>query len=244
MRKKFVHISQTGSTNDYIRGLTPPDNDEMLVVTTDYQSAGRGQGTNRWESEPGENLLCSIMVAPQGIKPVCQFLLSEAGALAVADALDHYTDGISLKWPNDVYWYDRKISGTLIQTSMASGALRHCIYGIGVNINQRLFRSDAPNPVSLRQITGHVTDCQEVLQYMLEALEKYLTMLYQGDAAQVREAYHSRLYRCNGVYPFRDAQGDFMAEILHVADEGPITLRDTQGHLRTYHFKELQFIIP
>lgn len=243
MKIRRVHIPETNSTNSYIQQLDPPEKNEMLVVTTDYQTAGRGQGSNHWESEPFKNLLCSIMVCPTEIRPTRQFLLSEAGALAVAEALDDYTEGISLKWPNDIYWRDKKICGTLIETTMATGRLRTCVFGIGLNVNQQSFYSDAPNPVSLWQIRGRETDCEEVLVKMLNALRKYLTMLYNGEEENVSSLYHSRLYRNKGFFPYRDAEGFFMAEIVGVADEGPITLRDTNGRLRTYAFKEVQFII-
>ena len=243
MKIQRINIPETGSTNSFIRQLDTPENDEMLVVTADYQKAGRGQGCNHWESERGKNLLCSIMVCPTMVKPTRQFLLSEAGALAVAEALDEYTDGITLKWPNDVYWYDKKICGTLIETTMATGRLRTCVFGIGVNINQRKFHSDAPNPVSLWQILGCETKCEEVLDKILHAMQKYLVMLFSGEEKTVSSLYHSRLYRKKGFFAYSDADGSFMAEIVSVADEGPITLRDTEGRLRTYAFKEVQFVV-
>ena len=149
MQHKIIHLAQTASTNDYLRALPSPQDDCMTVVYADWQTAGRGQGSNKWESEAGKNLLFSILVCPTSVDITRQFVLSMAGALAVKAALDKYTDGISLKWPNDIYWHDRKISGTLIETSVKGRTLARCIYGIGLNVNQREFHSDAPNPVSL-----------------------------------------------------------------------------------------------
>ncbi len=243
MKTQVIHINQTDSTNSYIKKLPPPSHDEMLVVTADFQTAGRGQGSNHWESEAGKNLLCSVMVSPTQVKPTHQFLLSEAGALAVAGALSVYTDGISLKWPNDIYWHDRKISGTLIETTMATGKLRTCVFGIGVNVNQRMFLSDAPNPVSLWQILGRETDKEELMKRILQALDDNLQILYAGDEKNVSTIYHEHLYRREGFFPYLDADGSFMAEIMAVADEGPITLRDTAGKIRQYHFKEVQFLL-
>ena len=243
MKIRRIHIPETDSTNSYIQQLGSPGIDEILTVTTDFQTAGRGQGSNHWESERGKNLLCSIKVCPTEIKPTRQFLLSEAGALAVAEALDDYTEGITLKWPNDIYWHDKKICGTLIETTMATGRLRTCVFGIGVNVNQQSFHSDAPNPVSLWQIRGCETDLEEVLRKILLSLQKYLFMLCCGEEETVSARYHSRLYRGKGFFPYRDAEGEFMAEIVGVADEGPITLRDMNGRLRTYAFKEVQFIV-
>ena len=113
-KPKVVWLEEADSTNDEIRKLADEQTQRMVVVATDYQRKGRGQATNRWESEAGKNLLFSVMVHPLMVPLRCQFLLSMAGALALKEVLDHYTNDITLKWPNDVYWKDRKISGTLI----------------------------------------------------------------------------------------------------------------------------------
>ena len=98
MNRRIIHVSQTDSTNRYLHDLKS-EGEEMIVVVADYQTAGRGQGSNSWESEPGKNLLVSVRVLPTMVPPKHQFILSEAGALAVGDALAAYTDGITLKWP-------------------------------------------------------------------------------------------------------------------------------------------------
>ena len=108
-------MQEADSTNTFLKGMKNCDDDTIVVAVADYQTAGRGQGTHTWESEPGKNLLFSMLMTPTWVPVRQQFLLSEAGALAVKEALDTYTDGITLKWPNDVYWNDKKISGTLIE---------------------------------------------------------------------------------------------------------------------------------
>ena len=242
MQRRLIHLRQVDSTNRYLREL-PPIGEGMTVVVTDYQTAGKGQGLNTWESEKGMNLLMSVLVKPISLPPRQQFVLSEAGALAVGVALSSYTEGIVLKWPNDIYWHDRKISGTLIETAIGSNALRHCIWGIGVNVNQRMFRSDAPNPVSLCQIIGHETPVDEVMTRILDALETELNVLSDGNADSVRNRYHQWLYRREGFHAYRDAEGDFRAEILRVEDDGHLILRDVHGRERSYAFKEVEQII-
>ena len=117
------------------------------------------------------------------------------GALAVIDALAEYTDGITAKWPNDIYWHDKKISGTLIQTTLSGSKIQDFIFGVGININQRSFRSDAPNPVSLWQITGIDTDREEVLNKVLIYFEYYYTMLSEGNEDSLQQIYLKNLYR-------------------------------------------------
>lgn len=164
METKIIRMEEVDSTNRFLIQLGSYDEEALIVAVADYQTAGKGQGTHVWESEAGKNLLFSLLVCPRWVPVRQQFLLSEAGALAIKEALDSYAGGFSLKWPNDVYWNDRKISGTLIETSVDSRGIKRCVFGVGVNINQMQFLSDAPNPVSLAQIVGHEVDREEVLQ--------------------------------------------------------------------------------
>lgn len=242
MNIRRIHLQQTDSTNSYLRTL-PPGVEDMTVVSTDYQTAGRGQGTNTWESEPGANLLMSVAVRPVTVPVREQFLLSMAGALAVGEALSTYTDGISLKWPNDIYWNDLKMSGTLIETSVAQGVLQRCIFGIGVDVNQTVFLSDAPNPVSLRMVTGREIPVGEVADRVVECLAHRLGQVMRGEREEIVGLYHERLYRREGFHPYRDAEGCFSAAIRQVATDGHLLLCDTEGRLRSYAFKEVAFVL-
>ena len=164
---RIIHLDTIDSTNRYLREMDCPAEEDLLVCVADYQTAGRGQGTNTWESEKGKNLLFSVLAKPVDIAPTRQFILSEACALALKDVLDRSVDDITLKWPNDIYWQDCKLSGTLIETSLSGGRIRHCIFGVGLNVNQREFKSDAPNPVSLWQIVQHETDREHLLEQII-----------------------------------------------------------------------------
>ena len=243
MKRKVIHLKETDSTSRYLHDYEPPEGEEMIVIRADYQTAGRGNGSNTWESEAGKNLLFSVMVHPKHIPAQRQFLLSEAEALAIKEVLDRYADGFKLKWPNDIYWNDRKISGTLIETRMGKEGVKRCIYGTGINVNQREFRSKAPNPVSLCQIIGRETDLDKLLEEVLEAIEKHLGMLREGRSQDIIARYHAALYRAHGFYRFRDKQGTFEASIVEVEDDGHLILRDRQCHLRSYAFKEVEFLL-
>ena len=139
MKRNIIKLNEIGSTNDYMRKYALADDDEMAVTVASYQTAGRGQGTNTWESEPGKNLLFSLKLKPKNVEVRTQFLLSMTMAVAIKEALDCYADGFSLKWPNDIYWHDYKLSGTLIETSLKAGNIDSCIFGIGIDVNQREF---------------------------------------------------------------------------------------------------------
>ena len=241
MEWNIIHLEETDSTNRYLRELSADD--DFVAVTADYQTAGRGQGSNSWESERGKNLLFSLRTRPTMVAPAQQFVLSMAGALALKSALDSYTDGITLKWPNDVYWNDRKISGTLIETSVADNMLKTCIFGIGININQEQFLSDAPNPVSLRQILGREIPVEEVFKKVLKGFEKEYLCVERGDYDDISTRYHQALYRRTGFHRYSDKDGAFDAEIVGVRPTGHLHLRDRHGETREYAFKEVTYII-
>ena len=206
-----------------------------MVVWADFQTAGRGQGSNRWESERGKNLLFSMLLHPYGVRAHRQFRISMAISLAICKALGQHIGHLSIKWPNDIYWRDGKIGGILIENTLQGNSVKDCIIGIGLNVNQRVFRGDAPNPVSLWQISEQETDCEQLLHDILEAFQDYL-------GKYNKDEYLSMLYRRKGFHPYSDKDGPFMAELVDVEDSGHLLLRDDDGKERRYAFKEVTFI--
>lgn len=243
MKTKIIKLEETTSTNTYLKNYIPAEEDEMVVAVADYQTTGRGQGTHTWESERGKNLLFSILVRPTWMPVGNQFLLSMAGAIALKDVLDGYTEGIALKWPNDVYWYDKKISGTLIETSVDSKGIKRCVFGIGLNVNQEIFVSDAPNPVSLCQIVGHEVNCDEVLQKIIDAFAGYYELLGRADYMDISGIYHQALYRRKGYWWYEDKDGKFEGALVEVEDDGHLILHDKRGVIRSYAFGEIKFVL-
>lgn len=239
----IVRLEETDSTNTYPRQHASQMEAWMTVVTAEYQTAGRGQGVHTWESNRSENLLFSVLTHPVMVPVRSQFLLSEAGALALKEVLDGYTDGITLKWPNDIYWNDRKLSGTLIETSIGGGRIKNCVFGIGLNVNQKTFESDAPNPVSLAQILGHDIDREQLFKQIVAAFEKYYRMLENGQYDAISALYHEALYRRQGFYMYEDGDGRFEGAIVEVGDDGLLVLRDRDGRFREYEFREVKFVL-
>ena len=244
---KRIWLDETDSTNNFLSALCDKEGvPEFTTVCTNFQTAGKGQRGNSWESEKGRNLLFSFVIYPQFVKAREQFILSEIISLSVKEALDCHISDVSVKWPNDIYWKDKKICGMLIENVLGDGGVARCIAGIGLNINQQAFLSDAPNPVSLSQITGKEEDLQVVLTDVLLFVARYYKDLKHNPevfTSYLSEKYNQSLYRREGIYPFRDAQGAFEASILRVAPDGRLFLLDTEGNERSYLFKEVQFII-
>ena len=218
----YIKVSQTASTNTYLSRLaaTLPGG---TVIYTPSQTAGRGQKGNSWESEDGKNLTFSHLLKRPPVKARDQFYLSEAAALAVVEALSsEASDGFSVKWPNDVYWHDKKVCGMLLENSLDGSDIAHCIVGIGINVNQERFLSDAPNPVSLINITGHEHDRTDLHQ-------RYMAVLYRNDGQ---------------LHPWEDASGNrFKASVAGIAPDGTLTLLHEDGTRHDYLFKQVKHII-
>lgn len=233
------HVAETDSTMCLLARISAEREEEFVAVTADFQTVGRGQRGTVWESAPGLNLLVGLRVRPVFLRAAEQFRLSEAAALAVAEALDPYVGGISVKWPNDVYWHEGKICGMLLEHRLQGDRIAETFVGPGINVNQRRFLGDAPNPVSLLQATGRETDRADVLSAFFHRFVHHYRRLQAGDGAAIDRLYFSRLYRRDGLHAFRDASGRFLARIAAVEPDGHLVLEDESGGRRRYAFKEV-----
>ncbi len=235
-----IRLSETLSTNSHLRSLLKEKKlPEGSLVITSFQTAGRGQAGNSWESESGKNLTFSMVIYPEVIAAKEQFLISQITALSVKETLSEYTDSIRVKWPNDIYWKDRKICGMLIENDLAGYTIYCSICGIGININQREFFSDAPNPVSLSQITGLEYNLDEILDRFRHHFYRLYIELLQGQKEFIRLQYRDALYRGDGYYTYQDANGVFEAEIDDIEPTGHLILKLKNGERRRYAFKEV-----
>ena len=238
---KTLYLEETDSTNDFLRHYTPREDEDMTVVWTDFQRKGRGQGSNQWESEAGKNLTFSVLIHPDKVRAQDQYIIS----MAVAETMHRFLSGmvdaaIQIKWPNDIYVGDSKIGGILIENHLSGEHIKDCIIGIGLNVNQTVFVSDAPNPISMRMIDDREWNREEVLQGLISELV-WQFQHFRFDI--IRKKYRRHLYRREGFYPYRDAEGEFEAEMLEVENDGHLILLDTQGRQRRYAFKEVAYVI-
>lgn len=237
-----IFLPETTSTNTYLAGLCDRiPQPELTCIYSSYQTSGRGQRGNSWESEPGANLLFSFVTYPTFLEAGRQFLLSQITALALTNVLSDYTEDISIKWPNDIYWKDKKICGTLIENDLTGTSISRSISGTGVNLNQKRFLSDAPNPVSLTQITGQTYSPADILRQIMQRISWYYRLLQDGHDAEIAQRYKQALYRKEGLYAYRDQEGSFLARILDIEPSGRLVLEDSNGKCRKYLFKEVVF---
>lgn len=240
--KNYQYISTTNSTNVLLKQMLKTEKlSEFFVVRCGYQLAGRGQAGNSWESERGKNLLMSILLYPHQIEIESQFIISQMVSLAIVDALSEIKIQAQIKWPNDIYVGDNKIAGILIENSLRGSRIDYCIVGIGLNVNQLVFKSDAPNPVSLRQLLKSEQNIRKLTTTILDKLKQLYVVF---DAETIQNRYFEFLYRNKGFYPFSLPNGRiFMAHIKAVQPDGALLLVNENSDKSTYYFKEIQFVI-
>ncbi|MBK9390833.1 MAG: biotin--[acetyl-CoA-carboxylase] ligase [Bacteroidetes bacterium] len=232
------------STNTYASGLLKSEVvQEGTIIRASFQSAGRGQTGNGWESEAGKNLLISIILYPTAISPADQFLISRVISLGITDFLGKELQECKIKWPNDIYVRNDKIAGILIENSVMDNKLVSSIVGIGLNINQRKFTGNAPNPVSMTILTGKEYDTDNCLTELSMAIDKRYDLLMKGKNEIICSDYISKLYRKNEWFGFRDKDGIFKGKIVSVTEEGLLLIEHPDRKIREYAFKEVDFIL-
>ncbi len=241
---KLIFLENLPSTNDYgAELLKREDHNEGTIISTNYQSKGRGQAENKWESEDGKNLLISILLSPFMIAPSDQFLISITISLGISDFILRYCPSCTIKWPNDIYVDNDKIAGILIENTILGDHIENTIAGIGININQQKFISDAPNPVSLSQLTGKYYDLNDCLRQLCSDLDKRYKQLIAEDFTILRNDYNSRLYRLNKWHNFRDQEEIFSGRIISVTNNGRLQVEKKDGNISEYEFKGIDYII-
>lgn len=242
-----MFIAETNSTNDYLHGHQDVD-----IVRTDYQCAGRGQLGNSWESERGKNLLFSMRWRNVPLLATQQWQWNMLVALALYRTIYALQpSGLSVKWPNDLYYQDRKLAGILIENTLCGNRLQESVVGIGLNLNQTEWKSDAPNPVSLKQITGNDYDAGSVMQQLVNHLSELVAA-----TDDCKNEYMSVLYRRDGWHYWEEREVDltptmnaqrsnqsFEAKISDITDCGELVLEKRNGEKKTYHFKQIKYII-
>lgn len=257
-----MFIDETHSTSSLLRETYDDSLPHLFTIRTDFQTAGRGQAGNSWESEKGKNLLFSTLLRYPEVEVANQWRLSMLVAVAVREAITSILSPlaprlspITIKWPNDIYYNDQKLVGILIENTLSGRHIAYTIAGVGINVNQTQWLSNAPNPVSMKQITGEEYDVEKLLNAFLEAIQRWET----ASTEQLREEYIKHLYRRIGWYPYLErevsvaptniqlsaqpADGVFLAQWVDITPQGEWVLRLKSGEEKRYHFKQIRFVL-
>jgi BirA family transcriptional regulator, biotin operon repressor / biotin---[acetyl-CoA-carboxylase] ligase len=239
---KILSFETLPSTNTHAALLLKvSDLKEGTIISTNYQLAGRGQSGNKWESENGKNLLISIVLFPRMINPSDQFFISMTVSLGICDFLKRYIPVCSIKWPNDIYVNNDKIAGLLIENAIMGDHIENTVAGIGLNINQENFISGAPNPVSLKLVSGIEFDLKICLGQLISDLDKRYKQLTSRKFALIKEEYVLQLYRLNEWCTYSDKNGSFTGRIKSISNYGKLMIERKDGDLNDYFFKEISF---
>lgn len=208
------------STNNYAATMLHGDEwTEGTVIVADEQSLGRGRRQRVWESEPGANLLCSILLKPHFIRPDASFLLNMVAAVAVFDCLAQCAVPAAIKWPNDVFHGTDKVAGILIETQIRGAQLGNAIVGIGMNINQTRF--SVPGATSLSLITGRHYTVKSVLARLCATFEAAYLQCRANPKALV-ERYNNALYLLNETAMYENSDGPLELAVQEVEATGRV----------------------
>lgn len=250
-----MYIPETHSTSSLLHELYEDNLPHMFTIRTDYQTAGRGQAGNSWESEAGKNLLFSALLRYEGIHAAQQWRLSMLVAVALWETLAKYLppEQLTIKWPNDIYFGDKKLVGILIENSLSGLYIGHSIVGIGVNMNQTKWLSNAPNPISMKEITGEEYDAEVLMNEWIFSMESWELRTTE----EIKNAYLQHLYRRKGWHMYverevsiiptaiakKGIEGSFLAETRNITEQGELVLRLQNNEEKTYHFKQIRFVL-
>ncbi|GAB1416021.1 biotin--[acetyl-CoA-carboxylase] ligase [Paludibacter sp.] len=246
MQDNYLYIKETNSTNVVMKqklreNASLPD---FFVIHTDFQTDGKGQIGNKWESEESKNLLFSILLHPTHIAIPEQFIISQLISVCIVETLQEIcieeTENFTVKWPNDIYYKDKKIGGILVENVLRGSEISSSTVGIGLNINQEMFISDAKNPISLKQITNKNYDIIEILKIMIEKIKN---IYIQNDYVLIRKKYMNVLYRKLGFHQYNSKNKTFSAKIIDIADDGKLSLMSEDGAINNFYFKEVEFVL-
>ena len=241
---KFIHLEQIDSTNAYLQRQQAECDIRNWVVSTNEQTAGKGMGSNGWESEVGKNLTFSLALEVSFLPAERQFLLSEAVALGLIHALDTLLpeEKLHIKWPNDIYFENRKLAGILINSTIKMNMMDVSIIGIGLNVNQMRFQDWPTHPISMKQITGKDYELQLLLEQVAEQLLIKVEQLKSSPAA-IEQNYLKRLYRYR-TWADYEVDGKKMRLFMTGIDSfGRLQLLDIENNPYCFDIKEVKFLI-
>ncbi len=241
--KNIVYLPSCHSTNDIAAEIIQTKRvfDGTIVITSD-QTAGRGQRGNSWEALPNQNITVSMILKPDFLNIAQQFRLNMAVSLGIYEFLCRYlSDGLTIKWPNDIYVGSRKMGGVLIENTLSGSRITYSVVGIGLNINQLSFAND--KAVSLRLASRQQDDfeIEKLIEQLCECIEKYYLQLKNGHTEIQKKKYLERVFRINEWYQYEQNGERFLGKIIDVAETGHLVM-EVGEDIKKFDFKEISFV--
>ena len=241
---KYIHLEQIDSTNAYLQRKQSDCDIRNWVVSADEQTAGKGMGNNGWESEVGKSLTFSLALDVFFLPAERQFLLSQAVALGLIQALDVLlpNEKLHIKWPNDIYFENRKLAGILINSTIKANMMEVSIIGIGLNVNQMQFQAWPTHPISMKQISGKEYDLQPLLEQIVEHILIKVEQL-KSTPTLIEQEYLKRLFRYR-TWADYEVDGKVLRLFMTGIDPfGRLQMIDEQQKPYSFDIKEIKFLL-
>ncbi len=238
---KLMKFGVIASTNDLAKELIQNQQaEEGMVIWADEQLSGRGQQGTTWESQSGQNLLCTLILQPSFLSIEQQVYLNMAIALALCEAIQAYVpQKVYIKWPNDIYVEEQKVAGILIENTLQGNALKYAIIGFGINVNQQTHSHAQAASISL--LLGVEVNRELLLSDVLSQIERQYTFLRLKQFEKLRTNYHQNLLGWNQLRTFDVGDGAFEAHVEGVDEHGRLLLKH-EGKTHHYLVKQVKWL--
>jgi len=239
---KIIELEKIDSTNNYAKEYLKNNIlEEELIIFTNFQESGRGNGTNSWHSEKSKNLLFSIIAKPL-ITPEEYFKINMSVTLSIYKYLKIKNIDVKIKWSNDIYFENKKLCGILIENIIIGNLLTYTIIGIGLNVNETKFPKKLPNPISMMEIKK----CEYNLKEELYFLSKIIINNLKNDSIitiqELKKEFISVLYQFGKFYKYKTQGSIFWGKIIDVEDLGNLVIETQTSEIKTFAYKEVEFI--
>jgi len=236
---QLIELESVDSTNNYAMGRIHEGlASDGMVYLAQHQWAGKGQRGKTWISEPGQNLMMSLVIKPSPLNLTQQFLFSAAVALGILDLVNGFQNkNWKIKWPNDIYWGDRKAGGLLIESVVTGQNWDWAVVGIGLNLNQSFFPGEIPNAISLNQITGARYDPVAIARELVPRIRERISILHKTPD-QILHGLNESLYKKDQVITFKKNNMLFVSVLKAVDSNGLLITED--GKFRS---GEVEFVV-
>jgi BirA family biotin operon repressor/biotin-[acetyl-CoA-carboxylase] ligase len=238
----FSILNSVDSTNNYAMaqvhaGLAK----HGMAWFAHEQTAGKGQRGKKWQTGKGENIALSILLEPNGLKASQQFQISVAVSLGCFDFFNSFCkSNVFIKWPNDIYWCDRKAGGILIENVLQGNKWKAAVVGIGFNINQTIFKKELKTPISLKEITGKNYDTVKLAKQLYQHVLKRVADLQEKPFEEILTEYNTVLYKLNAAVHLKKESIVFETIIKGVNEQGKLLTTDIIDNI--FDFGEIEWV--
>ena len=242
MGRKIEYLTQCHSTSEELAlRIKNSTLEEGYIVVAGFQTGGKGQRGNTWDSEANKNLLFSLYLKPTFLSLDDLYIINVLVSVALQEAVLALIpkSSVEVKWPNDLYVDNRKIAGVLVESSIVQSEVRHLIVGIGLNVNQIEFSTESVTSLGLQ--TGQEYDLPSVLELVTLKIEEKYLQLNSGGVQRLIFDYHQAMRWRGELHIFETKEGNLSGEIIGINNKGMLMLKHN-AELRSYGIKEIKFI--